>query len=47
MRRIIPFVLFIAIPTAASLAQTRSKTLDIYDIDTEGGHAVLFVSPCG
>jgi beta-lactamase superfamily II metal-dependent hydrolase len=47
MRRIIPFVLFIAIPTAASLAQTRSKTLDIYDIDTEGGHAVLFVSPSG
>jgi competence protein ComEC len=32
----------------SALAQNRtSKTLDMYVIDTEGGHAILYVSPTG
>ena len=35
----------IVISLASALAQTPTKTLDIYIIDVEGGNATLFVSP--
>jgi len=41
----IVFALIVAV--ALPSAQTRSKTLDIYVVDTEGGKATLFVSPSG
>jgi beta-lactamase superfamily II metal-dependent hydrolase len=37
-----------ALVSGAGIAQSQSaKTLDMYVIDTEGGHAVLYVSPSG
>ena len=42
------FILFIlALSGAAPIAQTASKTLDIYYIDTEGGQSTLWVLPSG
>src|SRR5690242_11262838 len=44
MRLVITFLLAFACLSG----QTKpSKTLDIYFIDTEGGHAALYVSPAG
>ena len=37
------FAIFVS--AAPSLAQSPTKTLDIYIIDGEGGNATLFVSP--
>ncbi len=45
MRPII-FALAVVLFSAAANAQP-SKTFDMYIVDTEGGHAVLFVSPTG
>jgi beta-lactamase superfamily II metal-dependent hydrolase len=45
-RKIVPFAALVGLCAAAS-AQTASKTLDIYYIDTEGGQASLFVAPGG
>ena len=36
-----------ALCTVATLGQTRTKTLDIYVIDVEGGNAQLYVTPSG
>ena len=48
MRRTYAFLLTLALAAAAGSAQSRpSKTLDIYFIDAEGGHEVLYVSPSG
>jgi competence protein ComEC len=47
MRRALTFLLVLALWAAAPLAQTASKTLDIYYIDTEGGQSTLFVTPAG
>jgi beta-lactamase superfamily II metal-dependent hydrolase len=48
MRRTFTFLLTLALATAVGSAQTRpSKTLDIYFIDTEGGHSTLYVAPTG
>jgi len=48
MRRISPFLLTLALAAAVGSAQNKpSKTLDIYFIDTEGGHATLYVAPSG
>ena len=48
MRRTFAFLLTLALATAVGSAQTRpSKTLDIYFIDTEGGHSTLYVAPTG
>ena len=48
MRRTFAFLLTLALAAAVGSAQTKSsKTLDIYFIDTEGGHATLYVSPSG
>ena len=48
MRVTLAFLLTLALAAAAGSAQSRSsKTLDIYFIDTEGGHATLYVSPSG
>ena len=42
------FLLTFALAAMAASAQSgSSKTLDIYFIDTEGGHAALYVSPSG
>jgi competence protein ComEC len=40
-------LLTLAALVAPPAAQTRSKTLDIYVVDVEGGNATLFVSPSG
>jgi beta-lactamase superfamily II metal-dependent hydrolase len=48
MRRTFAFLLALALATAVGGAQSRSsKTLDIYFIDTEGGHSTLYVAPTG
>jgi beta-lactamase superfamily II metal-dependent hydrolase len=48
MRRTSTFLLTLALSAAVGSAQTRpSKTLDIYFIDTEGGHSTLYVAPTG
>ena len=48
MRRPFALLLTLALATAVGSAQSRSsKTLDMYFIDTEGGHATLYVSPSG
>jgi competence protein ComEC len=48
MRRTSVFLLTLAFAAVAASAQSRSsKTLDIYFIDTEGGHSTLYVSPTG
>lgn len=48
MDRTFAFLLTLALAAAAGSAQSRSsKTLDIYFIDTEGGHSTLYVSPSG
>jgi beta-lactamase superfamily II metal-dependent hydrolase len=48
MRRTFAFLLTLALATAVGSAQSRSsKTLDIYFIDTEGGHSTLYVAPTG
>ena len=47
MHRSIALFLALAGLSAAASAQTGSKTLDIYYIDTEGGQATLFVAPGG
>jgi beta-lactamase superfamily II metal-dependent hydrolase len=48
MRRTFALLLTLALATVAGSAQSRSpKTLDIYFIDTEGGHSTLYVAPTG
>jgi beta-lactamase superfamily II metal-dependent hydrolase len=47
MRRIFAFLLTLALAAAVGSAQSKSKTLDIYFIDTEGGHSTLYVAPNG
>ena len=48
MRTTFAFLLTLALAAAAGSAQSRSsKALDMYFIDTEGGHATLYVSPSG
>ena len=47
MRTSLISLLAFAALAAPPAAQTRSKTLDIYVVDVEGGNATLFVSPSG
>jgi competence protein ComEC len=47
MRRVCFFALGVVLLSAAANAQTSAKTFDMYVVDTEGGHAVLYVSPTG
>ena len=48
MRRISRLALALALVSMAGTSQNQpAKTLDMYVIDTEGGHAVLYVSPSG
>ena len=48
MLRIFPLTLGLALVSTLATAQNQpSKTFDMYVIDTEGGHAVLYVSPTG
>jgi len=48
MLRILPLTLGLALASALATAQNQpSKTFDMYVIDTEGGHAVLYVAPTG
>jgi beta-lactamase superfamily II metal-dependent hydrolase len=48
MRRIFAFLLTLALAAAVGSAQSKSsRSLDIYFIDTEGGHSTLYVSPSG
>jgi beta-lactamase superfamily II metal-dependent hydrolase len=48
MRRIFVFLATFALAAAMGSAQNKpSKSLDIYFIDTEGGHATLYVAPTG
>src|ERR1039458_8639138 len=48
MRRTFAVLLTLALATAVGSAQSKSsKTLDIYFIDTEGGHSTLYVAPTG
>ena len=48
MRTTFAFLLILALATAVGSAQSGpSKTLDIYFIDTEGGHSTLYVAPTG
>ena len=47
MRRTFALLLTLALAAAVGSAQSKSKTLDIYFIDTEGGHSTLYVSPTG
>ena len=48
MRRTLVFLLTLALAAAVGSAQSKpTKTLDIYFIDTEGGHSTLYVSPTG
>jgi len=47
MRTTFAFLLALALAAAGSAQSGSSKTLDMYFIDTEGGHATLYVSPSG
>jgi beta-lactamase superfamily II metal-dependent hydrolase len=47
MRNATLTVLCVVAALTGLLAQTRSKTLDIYYIDTEGGQSTLFMTPAG
>lgn len=47
MRALIVMVLCLTLGIVGTLAQTRSATLNIYYIDTEGGQSTLFVGPTG
>ena len=48
MRRTFAFLLTLALAAVVGTAQSESsKTLDIYFIDTEGGHSTLYVAPTG
>ena len=47
MHRTFAFLLTLALAAAVGSAQSSSKTLDIYFIDTEGGHSTPYVSPTG
>jgi competence protein ComEC len=48
MRRVFWLALGLALVSLPVCAQNKpAKTLDMYVIDTEGGHAVLYVSPSG
>jgi beta-lactamase superfamily II metal-dependent hydrolase len=48
LRRTFELVLTLALAAAVGSAQSKSsKSLDIYFIDTEGGHSTLYVSPSG
>ena len=48
MRRILWLALGVMLVSLVGTAQNKAaKTLDMYVIDTEGGHAVLYVSPSG
>jgi len=48
MRRILWMALALALVPLAGTAQNQpAKTLDMYVIDVEGGHSVLYVSPSG
>ncbi len=48
MRRTFAFLAALALAAASGSAQSKtSKTLDIYFIDTEGGHSTLYVAPTG
>ena len=47
MRASLISFLALVVLVAPPSAQTRSKTLDIYVVDVEGGNATLFVSPSG
>jgi competence protein ComEC len=40
-------VLTVSAPIAPSAQQTTGKTLEIYNIDTEGGQATLYIAPSG
>ena len=41
-------VLWLVLAASTALAQSKAgKTLDMYVVDTEGGHSVLYVSPTG
>jgi competence protein ComEC len=44
LRFLAPGILLLS---AAASAQPSAKTFDMYVVDTEGGHAVLYVSPTG
>ena len=47
MGRIFALLLTLALAVVGSAQSKSSKSLDIYFIDTEGGHATLYVSPTG
>jgi competence protein ComEC len=47
MRQFNFLALGVVLLSAAANAQTSAKTFDMYVVDTEGGHAVLYVSPTG
>jgi beta-lactamase superfamily II metal-dependent hydrolase len=47
MRRTFAFLLTLALAAAVGSAQSKSKTLDIYYLDMEGGHSTLYVAPNG
>jgi beta-lactamase superfamily II metal-dependent hydrolase len=47
MRRVFWLATALVLGSVAGIAQNRAKTLDIYFIDVEGGHATLYVSPSG
>src|SRR6476620_8526850 len=47
MRALLPTAFLLTAGLAGLLAQTSSATLNIYNIDTEGGQSTLFVSPSG
>ena len=47
MRKTFVFTLTLALASLGSAQTKPSKTLDIYFIDTEGGHSTLYVSPSG
>lgn len=47
MRRYSLLALGVVLFSAAGSAQSPAKTFDMYVVDTEGGHATLYVSPTG
>jgi beta-lactamase superfamily II metal-dependent hydrolase len=47
MRALIVMVLCLTLGISGTVAQTRSGSLNIYYIDTEGGQSTLFVGPTG
>src|SRR5690349_6522386 len=47
MRRVLGAWLALVLLGGLTAAQSRTKTLDIYIVDTEGGKAALFVAPSG